>query len=512
MIYSKIRKVSLLVSLIMVLSLLVSIAAFAATEFKDVTKTSTSDGVTGWVYSGNKLGNGNTVTILAYGNNGFVSNVTSSAYNVVDSVYTSVYTDVYGTVYEGTYTSRSYRYFFHHVVAANTNDNLLYRFGGSESGSINFSSPSGSGPVPVPEKPPLKGNLAVELKDGQAMMNVSDLLKAEAGTTITFTSALGKYELPLSLLSFDKLAVELGTSIADLKLIVQIKDASEGDKSSLESSAKALGKKLLGTPVEFVIKVEGKDGKSVTISNFGQYVKRVLKLNGTINPSKTVGVLFDPTTKKVKFIPTVFKDGEAIMLSRSNSIYAVLESEVTFSDLNGHWAKADVELLANKLIVEGSNGKFDPSGNFTRAEAASLITRALALKSSGTATGLTDVAADAWYAEAVRAASEAGIIKGYKDGQFKPEAIVTRSELASMLSRALQIAGKKLSLTDAEVNEALSAFVDKSELGWAKADMAVAVKAGIISGSKGKLSGEEATNRAQAAVMLSHFLTYVKFI
>ncbi|TFE29013.1 S-layer homology domain-containing protein [Cohnella luojiensis] len=509
MINRMIRKVSLLVSLTMALSLLVSIAAYAATEFKGVTKS--SDGVTGWVYSDHNLGNA--VTIQAYGNNGFVDNVTSNAYSVVDSVYHGVYTDVYGTVYNDTYTTSSYRYFFHHIVNANTNDDLLYRFGGSESGPYNFtSSYGGGGGVPVEEKPPLKGNVAVELKDGQALINVSDLIKAEAGSTITFSSTLGNYELPVSLLSFDKLAEELGTPAADLKLIVQIKDVSNGDKSSLENSAKALGKKLLGVPVEFVIKVEGNDGKSVTISNFGQYVKRVLKLSGTINPSKTVGVLFDPITNKVKFIPTVFKDGEAIMLSRSNSIYAVLESEVTFSDLNGHWAKADVELLANKLIVEGSNGKFDPSGNITRAEAASLITRALALKSSVSATGLTDVAADAWYAESVNAAFEAGIIKGYKDGQFKPEAIATRSEFASMLSRALQIAGKKLSLTDAEVNEALGAFVDKSELGWAKADMAVAVKAGIISGSKGELSGEETANRAQAAVMLSHFLSYVEFI
>jgi hypothetical protein len=200
------------------------------------------------------------------------------------------------------------------------------------------------------------------------------------------------------------------------------------------------------------------------------------------------------------------------MMSRSNSIYAVVESEVTFADLNGHWAKADVEMLASKLIVEGSNGKFDPARNITRSEAVALIVRALALKPSGKASGLTDVSTDAWYADAVNAAYEAGIIKGYTDGKFNPNATITRSELASMLSHAIQTAGKKLSLTDAEVNETLRAFADKGELAWAKTDMAAVVKAGIVGGNNGKLSGSAVADRAQAAVMIANFLSYVEFI
>ena len=48
-----------------------------------------------------------------------------------------------------------------------------------------------------------------------------------------------------------------------------------------------------------------------------------------------------------------------------------------------------------------------------------------------------DVPASAWYAEAVNALREKGVVAGYPDGTFRPEATATRAEVAQMIYRAL---------------------------------------------------------------------------
>src|SRR5690606_14231730 len=105
-------------------------------------------------------------------------------------------------------------------------------------------------------------------------------------------------------------------------------------------------------------------------------------------------------------------------------IYAIGEGgEKTFADLNGHWAKNDVELLASKLIVNGvSEADFAPDDSITRAEFTALMVRALGIKMNINVenTKFQDVTIDSWYASAIEAGVQAGLVDGISDNRFAP--------------------------------------------------------------------------------------------
>ncbi|MFD0680627.1 MULTISPECIES: S-layer homology domain-containing protein [unclassified Paenibacillus] len=193
-----------------------------------------------------------------------------------------------------------------------------------------------------------------------------------------------------------------------------------------------------------------------------------------------------------------------------NSIYAIVESGKTFADLNGHWAKSDIDLLASKLVVDGTTAtSFAPQSPITRAEFATLLTRALGLN-EGNSTAYSDVSANDWYAGSVSAASKAGLVAGFEDGSFRPSANITREQMAVMVSRAIGLAGKKVD-SDAK---ALAVFTDSKAINsWASSAVAQSVNAGIINGkSADAFMPNEHASRAEAAVMLKRLLQFVEFM
>ncbi|NLC25149.1 MAG: DUF3472 domain-containing protein, partial [Fastidiosipila sp.] len=99
-----------------------------------------------------------------------------------------------------------------------------------------------------------------------------------------------------------------------------------------------------------------------------------------------------------------------------------------------------IAALQEKGIVKGyQNGNFGPKDAVKRGEAAIIITRAFNLKSAGKVSGWKDTAGH--YAEDhIKTLASNGIIKGYTDGRFKPNASVSRAELAKMLTLAQAVA------------------------------------------------------------------------
>ncbi|WP_294794139.1 S-layer homology domain-containing protein [uncultured Fenollaria sp.] len=82
-----------------------------------------------------------------------------------------------------------------------------------------------------------------------------------------------------------------------------------------------------------------------------------------------------------------------------------------------------------------TDGTVRPNGNITRAEAAALITRLLGIEAYASAAkpNFPDTPS-AWYNKAINAAVERGIMKGYPDGRFRPNAPITRAEFTQMIS------------------------------------------------------------------------------
>lgn len=78
-----------------------------------------------------------------------------------------------------------------------------------------------------------------------------------------------------------------------------------------------------------------------------------------------------------------------------------------------------------------TDGTFRPDASITRAEASKLLASLLVNKVGNEDHLFNDVSVSAWYADAVRQMTGFGLVNGYTDGTFKPNAKITRAEFDS---------------------------------------------------------------------------------
>ena len=113
-----------------------------------------------------------------------------------------------------------------------------------------------------------------------------------------------------------------------------------------------------------------------------------------------------------------------------------------YNDVKGTKYEQSVDILSTLSIISGyDDGTYKPSNTVTRAEMAKLIIVSLGKESVANTlkgdTTFSDVKANSWAAGYVGVASSLGIIKGYENGEFRPNNTVTYAEAATMLLRAL---------------------------------------------------------------------------
>ena len=145
------------------------------------------------------------------------------------------------------------------------------------------------------------------------------------------------------------------------------------------------------------------------------------------------------------------------------------------------------------------DGSVHPNANITRGEVSMIFYRLLAdnvrAANSGSRAPYGDVASNAWYADAVATLSRMGILKGYEDGTFKPDAAVTRAEFATIASRFDKLAtGTKT-------------FKDVPASHWAYAAISSAAEKGWVSGYEdGTFRPDRAITRAEVAKLTNAVL------
>ncbi|CAK4867174.1 unnamed protein product [Aphanomyces euteiches] len=371
-----------------------------------------------------------------------------------------------------------------------------------------------------------KSKLVIEAKgeNGSAQLELpaaalSNAAKGNSDAIVTLKSGNASYDLPVKALPLSDLAKELGIPQDQLKISVHVTPVDQKTADQLQAKANETGSKLIAGMFDFSVTVEG-NGKTIEIHSMGQtYTERSLNVSGSVDTDHSTGVRYDPTTGETFFVPTIFEttaDGQTVatLKRKGNSIYTVIESTKSFSDLNGHWAKQDIELLASKQIISGtSKTAFTPNAKITRAEFASLLVRSLGLSSTSTKIAYSDVTAKDWFYNDVATASAEGIISGTGNGKFNPNGQITREEMAVMIMRALKTAGKSVGGNTA-VNQTLAAFKDADKISsWSKQSVAEAVANGLLQGVDGdKFVPADSATRAQAAVLLKRFLQKAGFI
>jgi len=172
---------------------------------------------------------------------------------------------------------------------------------------------------------------------------------------------------------------------------------------------------------------------------------------------------------------------------------------ISFTDIAGHWAESDLLKAAAQNIITGySDGTFKADNAITRAEFTVMLARSLKLASSNKALGFTDSnRIGAWAEEGIAGAVQAGIVHGFEDGSFRPDALLSRTEMAVMIARALGLS-----------QQAATPFADAQHIPqWAKPSVEALWLQGMLEGQGENLFAPEATaTRAEVAVLLLRML------
>ena len=114
-------------------------------------------------------------------------------------------------------------------------------------------------------------------------------------------------------------------------------------------------------------------------------------------------------------------------------------SENNFSDVSADkWYNNAVSTLCHMGVLGGySDGTFRPNAPITRAEFAKIAVSFSQANGSAVYSYFTDVKTTDWFAPYVTAAKDSGLIEGYSDGSFKPENRITRAEACAIVNRVL---------------------------------------------------------------------------
>lgn len=170
------------------------------------------------------------------------------------------------------------------------------------------------------------------------------------------------------------------------------------------------------------------------------------------------------------------------------------EAKSVFADIKGHWGETYITECFNRGIINGySDNTFRPEANISRAETAALIQRVFKI-ADGTSNEFSDIEDTAWYMGCVTGLSNTGIIQGY-NGYFRPADNVSREEMAAIIYRSLVYYGIK--------PEGEMIFEDDEMISdYAKESVSSLGANGIITGDANRFRPDESLTRAEAATLI----------
>lgn len=175
-----------------------------------------------------------------------------------------------------------------------------------------------------------------------------------------------------------------------------------------------------------------------------------------------------------------------------------------YPDVTGEeWFAPAVEAVTEKGIMTGlEGGIFGPDQPVTRATVITVLWRLEGSPKVSVEVPFTDAEAD-WYAVPAAWAKGTGVAAGYADGSFGGRDLVTREQVACFLYRYAQYKEEPLA------EGALGLFSDAADISpWAEDAMRHAVGVGILQGdTRGLVNPGGCADRASLAAMLQRMLT-----
>ncbi|MHA6532222.1 S-layer homology domain-containing protein [Paenibacillus sp. BAC0078] len=156
--------------------------------------------------------------------------------------------------------------------------------------------------------------------------------------------------------------------------------------------------------------------------------------NGSVKPDQSI--------TRAEFMTIVNRSFEIASLFDKKEV-----PNITFSDVSStSWAYKEVAMAVGAGYIQGYNNEARPNAQITRQEAAVIISRLMKFELTQNTTealaGFSDRGeVAAWSAGSVTAAINAGYMKGYPDGSFKPKRSLTRAEAVTLIEPMLQVSG-----------------------------------------------------------------------
>ena len=264
-----------------------------------------------------------------------------------------------------------------------------------------------------------------------------------------------------------------------------VKNAKDGAKVAFTTNDDEKYAVIFGTPTEINSKGETKatyvaNDKAGTVTITATYKdtegnEKSASVKVTVKKASTTTGGNDGTTSGGG--PSIIAPGHtgAVTTPNTNTNY-----KPDFQDLDSvEWARTAINGLAMRGMINGRDQyTFDPNANITRAEYCQILMGAInALNAKGEST-FADVPSTAWYYNAVSVASQLGIVSGYGDGNFGPNDLITRQDMALMTYKTAKIMNKSLEPVNAEIT-----FEDSHEISdYAFEAVMTLQKAGIING------------------------------
>lgn len=169
----------------------------------------------------------------------------------------------------------------------------------------------------------------------------------------------------------------------------------------------------------------------------------------------------------------------------------------SFTDVNGHWAESYVSQWTDKDYVKGyQDGTFKPNNLITRAEFMTIVNKAFGYNSESEI-NFSDVKSSDWFYKEVKKAVAAGYISGYENMTMMPNKTISRQEAAVIIAKIKKLEASKE-----------SSFTDNSSIAsWAKKSVDSLVENKIMAGyPDGSFKPNGSITRAESIVALDKAL------
>jgi hypothetical protein len=353
----------------------------------------------------------------------------------------------------------------------------------------------------------VEGNVTLVLPEGKDKVSLPvsaaqllgdrDLIITQGNVSVGIPPAV------LSQLTSQGGITEAGST--DSRIIVRMQPSDSDDAGK----GLAAGFVMSGQSYSFELILSRGDGQEFKLSEFPEPVMISIPYEASKVDEGLLGIYyFNESNKTWEYVGGVINKTESKVSAQVShfSQYALMEYDRSYSDVpNTHWAYRMLKELSAKHIAQGvTTAEYKPNDTTTRAEFAALLVRALGLKANEIQLPFEDVDNKAWYAQAVAAAYQSGVLKGVSSTLFAPNQKITREQMAVMIIRALEIS-KGLRVGTDEIQQTIQDLNEVSS--WAREDILSALDLKVMQGrSSGHFAPKAHAQRAEAAQVIYNLL------